>query len=165
MLQIRKTEMAELDRILQVYAQARRFMRANGNPTQWQGGYPYPEVLREDIEAGQLYAAAEEEEIFGVFAFIPGEDPTYGYIEGAWQDDGPYAAIHRVASNGTRKGILAECVAYCARRCPHLRIDTHKDNHVMQNALKKQGFSYCGIIYLETGSPRLAYEWVGQKNM
>lgn len=158
MLQIRKARRAELDRILAVYDQARQFMRSHGNPTQWQGGYPYPDVLEEDIQAGQLYVLTEGDEICGVFAFIPGEDPTYGYIEGAWHSDEPYAAIHRVASTGKCKGILAACVAYCAQRCGHLRIDTHKDNHVMQKALEKQGFSYCGVIYLETGSPRLAYE-------
>lgn len=158
MLQIRKAQPGQLERILAVYDRARQFMRANGNPTQWQGGYPYRDILEEDIAAGQLYVVTEEEEICGVFAFIPGEDPTYGYIEGAWHHNSPYAAIHRVASNGKAKGILAACVAYCAARCAHLRIDTHKDNHVMQSALEKQGFSYCGVIYLETGDPRIAYD-------
>ena len=28
----------------------------------------------------------------------------------------------------------------------------------MQNLLKKNGFSYCGVIYLEDGGKRIAFE-------
>ena len=158
MLQIRKAALSQLPQIQQIYDCARGFMRENGNPTQWQGGYPWADLLEKDIAAGQLYLVMEEAKICGVFAFIPGEDPTYGYIEGAWNSNQPYAAIHRVAGNGKRKGILAACVAYCAERCSYLRIDTHADNHIMQRAIEKQGFRFCGTIYLENGSPRLAYD-------
>jgi len=154
---IRKAKCEDLEQILKIYAQARAFMRAHGNLEQWKGGHPYREVLEGDIEKGQLYVL-EEGEICGVFAFIPGEDPTYGYIEGEWASSEPYAAIHRVASNGKVKGVFEQIVAYCAQRCSHLRIDTHKDNYPMQGAILKQGFTYRGIIYLENGDPRLAYE-------
>ena len=30
----------------------------------------------------------------------------------------------------------------------------------MQGLLARHGFSYCGIIYLKNGSPRLAYQRV-----
>ena len=46
----------------------------------------------------------------------------------------------------------------------NVRVDTHKDNYVMQNMLKKLGYSYCGIIYLENGDPRLAYQKCGGSN-
>lgn len=161
MLQIRKAQLQDLDSILKVYDAARQFMRAHDNPTQWQGGYPYRDILEEDIAIGQLYVVVQSEEICGVFAFIPGIDPTYGYIEGAWHHEGPYAAIHRVASNGTARGVLKACVAYCAQQCAHLRIDTHEDNYVMQQALQKLGFARCGIIYLETGDPRIAFDRKG----
>ena len=42
----------------------------------------------------------------------------------------------------------------------NIRIDTHKDNKIMQGLLARHGFSYCGIIYLKNGSPRLAYQRV-----
>jgi len=158
---IKKPQSQDLDAILEVYAAARKFMRAHDNPTQWKGGYPYREILQEDIAKGQLYMVMQEETICGVFALIPGIDPTYGYIEGAWHCDEPYAAIHRVASSGKVKGVLSACVAFCAKQCPHLRIDTHEDNYVMQRALEKLGFAKCGIIYLETGDPRIAYDRLG----
>lgn len=154
---IRKAKYEDLEKILEIYAQARAFMRAHGNLEQWKGGHPYREVLEQDIEKGQLYVL-EEDGLCAVFAFIPGQDPTYGYIEGDWGSDGPYAAIHRVASNGKSRGVFGKIVEFCAQRCPHLRIDTHRDNYPMQGAILKQGFTYRGVIYLENGDPRLAYE-------
>ena len=154
---IRQAKYEDLEKILEIYAQARAFMRAHGNLEQWKGGHPYREVLERDIEKGQLYVL-DEDGPCAVFAFIPGLDPTYGVIEGAWGSDEPYAAIHRVASSGKSRGVFGKIVSYCAQRCPHLRIDTHKDNYVMQGAIVKQGFAYRGIIHLENGDPRLAYE-------
>ena len=44
-------------------------------------------------------------------------------------------------------------------KCGNLRIDTHGDNIVMQNLLKKLGFNHCGTIYVEEDNyPRLAFE-------
>jgi len=40
----------------------------------------------------------------------------------------------------------------------NIRIDTHKDNRIMQHNIEKHGFTYCGIIYLANGDERLAYQ-------
>ena len=39
-----------------------------------------------------------------------------------------------------------------------IKIDTHKENFVMRGLLEKNGFEYCGIILLEDGAERVAYE-------
>lgn len=157
-MEIRAAVMDELAQILAVYEYARNFMAETGNPNQWGKTNPAEAVVVEHIEKGQLYVLAQDGEIAGVFAFIPGEDPTYDYIEGSWNSDAPYAAIHCVASSGKVKGVFAKVVEYCEKRSRHLRIDTYKDNKIMQRAIEKQGFSYCGVIYLANGSPRLAYD-------
>lgn len=157
---IRPAVMADLPAVLAVYAAARATMRARGNPTQWGSTYPERQLLEQDIQRGQLYVLQEAGAVHGAFAFIPGEDPTYSHIEdGAWLDGSPYAAIHRVAGDGVVRGVFAQCLAYCQARCGHLRIDTHQDNLAMQHLVKKHGFQYCGVIYTDDGSPRLAYEW------
>ncbi len=157
---IRKAKTEDLPEIRRVYDAAKAFMDRSGNPNQWKKGHPPQEVLEDDIEKGQLYVI-DEDGIRAVFAYIPGEDPTYRKIDGDWLRSHPYAAIHRVASDGTLRGVFAACVSYCRAADPtlDLRIDTHEDNHPMQRAITSQGFSYCGIIYLENGSPRLAYQW------
>ena len=154
---IRKAESADLQAILIIYENARRFMAENGNPNQWGKSEPPQHILERDIALGQLYVVVREGKIRGVFAFIPGVDPTYGYIDGAWRSEEPYAAIHRVASDGSG-GILAEAVAFGWEQIPHLRIDTHEDNWVMQRSIERAGFHKCGVIYLDNGSPRIAYE-------
>ena len=117
----------------------------------------------DDISQGNLYvledAVADEAIIHAVFAFIEGEDPVYLKIEqGSWMVDTEYAAVHRVASDGTVRNVLEKIMDYCKAQIPHLRIDTHEDNKVMQHVLEKYGFVRCGIVYVSDGSPRIAYE-------
>ncbi len=56
------------------------------------------------------------------------------------------------------KGVFRECLAYCMSRISNIRIDTHRDNAIMRHLLEKHGFQECGIIYVEDGSPRIAYQ-------
>lgn len=157
--EIRKANRMELTAIEAIYANARRFMAENGNPDQWGKTDPPREVLEEDIRQGKLYVLEHQGSIHGVFYFALGEDPAYWVIEdGAWAQDTPYGTIHRIASDGSG-GILAAAVAFGRERISHLRMDTHRDNRIMQRALEKQGFQYRGIIHVANGSERLAYEW------
>ncbi|MDO5109274.1 MAG: N-acetyltransferase, partial [Erysipelotrichaceae bacterium] len=67
-------------------------------------------------------------------------------------------------SAGTVKGAGSFCIRWALGQCGHLRMDTHGDNYVMQNMLKKLGFTYCGIIYVEQDNdPRLAFEIIEDK--
>ncbi|MDO5296769.1 MAG: hypothetical protein Q4F00_09075 [bacterium] len=67
--------------------------------------------------------------------------------------------MHRLAGDGSEKGIGTFCLNWAWAQCGHLRIDTHGDNAAMQSLVKKLGFVYCGIIYVEQDNdPRLAYE-------
>ncbi len=156
---IRLAELSDLPRLMQVYAAARACMAKTGNPHQWAGGHPSLELLTSDIPKRQLYVVEEGGEVHGAFAFILGADPTYSRIDGGrWLSDAPYGTIHRIASDGTGHGMFTDVLAFCRGIRPHVRIDTHRDNRVMQHVVTKHGFRYCGVIYLENGDPRLAYE-------
>ena len=157
-MEIRRATLKELDRMLEIYDYARAFMRSTGNPTQWSGGYPSRELLLADIEAGVSFVAEEEGVIHGTFMFYNGKDGIYDVIEdGAWLNDEPYAVIHRIAGDGQIKGLLSMAVEYGSQFSDNLRMDTHRDNRVMQHTLEKNGFVRCGIIHLENGDPRIAY--------
>lgn len=150
---------ADLPRILEIYDIAKAYMRANGNPNQWNGAYPDPETLRTDIEKQRLYVYKKDGRIHGVFMLLLEEEPTYAYIEdGSWREETPYGTIHRLAGDGEVKGLFAKCVAFCEKKVPYLRADTHFDNHTMQHLLEKNGFERRGIIYLKNGDPRIAYQ-------
>lgn len=161
---VRRATLADLGEILNIYETARSFMRENGNPTQWQGGYPYPDVIEDDIARGQLYVIDEDGELYGVFAFIRHPDPDYARIDGAWLNSLPYAAIHRVASAGKRGGIMRVCVEYCLTQVNNLKIDTHEDNIPMQKSLERLGFSRCGKVHIERAGERIAYQLFKGKN-
>ncbi len=157
---IRKATIADHGRIMEIYDIARSFMRAMGNMTQWVNGYPQAELVTRDITDGNLYVVCANDRVCAVFGIYPGDDPTYAYIDGEWGSDSPYAAIHRVASDGTEKGVFRQAFEYASERFDHLRIDTHADNLTMQKAVEKCGFIHRGTIYLADGAPRMAYEWV-----
>lgn len=150
---------ADLPRILEIYDIAKAYMRASGNPNQWNGAYPDPETLRTDIEKQRLYVYKKNGTIHGVFMLLLEEEPTYAYIEdGSWRPETPYGTIHRLAGDGEVKGLFAKCVAFCESKVKYLRADTHFDNHTMQHLLEKNGFERRGIIYLKNGDPRIAYQ-------
>lgn len=156
--QVRAAAKEDLPRILEIYAIARSFMVQTGNPNQWKNNHPPRAQLEADILRRDLFVLENDTGIHGVFYFWIGEDPTYGVIDGGkWRSNSSYGTIHRIAGDGSG-GILSSAVAFGKKQIKHLRIDTHEDNKVMQNAVAKQGFQRCGIIYLENGDPRIAYD-------
>jgi len=149
---------SDLARIEEIYAYARNFMAEHGNPTQWGTTYPAHEVLVQDILLQKLYVVKDETQIHGVFYFAVEDDATYHEIfDGDWHSEDAYGVIHRIAGDGSG-GILAAAVEFCSQRISYLRIDTHADNTVMQRAVAKLGYEYCGIIYVDDGTPRFAFD-------
>ena len=140
-------------------------MRADGNLTQWAApGFPDDTLLLRDIARGggfvieSVIPSEAKESLVAYFALLPSPEPTYDYIDGAWLTDAPYGVIHRMASYPDVHGIFTAVLDFAAARYAHLRIDTHRDNHIMQHLIEKHNFTYCGIIWLEDGTERLAYE-------
>ena len=157
--QVRQAEQEDLPRILSLYDSARSFMRARGNGGQWGSTNPPPEKILGDLERNELYVLFDDRGIHGVFMFSLRGEPTYGEIAGAWHSDRPYGVIHRVAGDGSG-GIFRAAAADGAGFTDHLRVDTHEKNLPMQKAILREGFSLCGVIRLENGSERLAYDRV-----
>ena len=163
MLTIRPAALDDIPAILPVLEAAKGIMRASGNLHQWVDGYPSEEVIRNDIDKQYGYVVVSDCAVAGYFAFIPSPEPTYAAIyDGAWLDDTlPYHVVHRIASLPQVHGVLRRILDFCFSVDPNIRIDTHRDNHIMQHGLLKYGFQYCGIIYLASGDERLAYQRIG----
>ncbi|MDR0395133.1 MAG: GNAT family N-acetyltransferase [Tannerella sp.] len=157
-IEIARTE--DIDDIMDVFEAAKRFMRQTGNIKQWVDGYPHRELILDNIRAQDFYVCLSDDgQMAGVFYFKMEEDKTYAHIyDGEWLNDEPYGVVHRIASNGTRKGIAAFCLQWCLEQCGNVRVDTHRDNRVMQAVLRKNGYRRCGIIYIADGTERIAFQ-------
>lgn len=161
---IRKATEKDFPKMMKIYAFARDFMKKHGNPNQWgPTNWPPEELIHNDIKNGNSYVCINDTgEVIGTFFFIQGKDiePTYRkIIDGEWIDNSAYGVVHRLAADGSEKGIGQFCLDWAFEQCGHLRIDTHGDNIVMQNIAKKLNFIHCGTIYVEEDNyPRLAYE-------
>ena len=167
MSRIRESKLTDITDILQVMEAAKKIMRSSGNMHQWNNGYPSEAVILSDMEKHGGFVIEEVDgenqstgRIAGYFAFLPSPEPTYSKIyDGEWQDDiQPYHVIHRISSYPEVHGIFNDIMDFCFSRDTNIRIDTHKDNRIMQHNIEKHGFTYCGIIYLANGDERLAYQ-------
>lgn len=148
------------DEIMRIFDCARAFMRSYGNAGQWINGYPSAEVIAADVDGGNFYLVMDGSRIVACFCFRPSPEPNYSLIvNGSWPDDRPYHVIHRLASDGSVKGIGRFVFNWCMDRCDSIRVDTHADNIVMHRLLASLGYSVCGTIYVEDGSERTAYSW------
>lgn len=165
---IRKATMDDLNALTALFDEARRTIAMLGID-QWQNGYPSTSVLLVDIDREDSFVIEIDGEICATFVLVDDGEPTYDRIyEGRWLTDNNmhrYLAIHRVAISLSKRGsglstvILDYAAHYAEKRgLTSLRIDTHEGNVVMRRMLTKHGFSYCGIIHLETGALRVAYE-------
>lgn len=155
---VRHTRVSDLDTIMGIFHHAKQRMRESGNNTQWANGYPNAEMVFKDIEDGNSYLIESDKGITGVFTFIIGNEPNYAVIDGAWPDNKPYGTIHRFASAPGAKGVADIVLDFCKRAGVNIRIDTHADNGPMLGWIAKRDFKYCGIIHVEDGSPRKAFQ-------
>ncbi len=168
MLQTKRARIEDIETIMSIIDAARNIMQQNGNTQQWVKGYPAIETIKKDIanENGLVIVDANDV-IVAYYAFIRNKlDPTYLTIkDGHWLDSDTdefgmctYSVIHRIASLPNAHGIFDEIMRHCSIFTNNIRIDTHRDNHIMQHILEKHGFVYCGIIFTERGDERLAYQ-------
>ena len=125
---IRHSKEEDLPRMMEIYAYARDFMAEHGNPNQWgPTNWPPEDLIRADIAAGNSYVCVCKDRVAGAFFFQQGRDiePTYRTIEdGGWLDDGPYGVVHRLAGDGSVKGIGSACLEWAFGQCGHLRIES-----------------------------------------
>lgn len=157
---IREAKPADIADIMLVMEAAKGIMRASGNMRQWADGYPSEDAITADMEKKGGFVIEDANKVVGYFAFLASPEPTYAQIyEGQWVDDvQSYHVVHRIASYPDVHGIFSAIMDFCFSRDTNIRIDTHRDNKIMQHNLQKHNFTYCGIIYLLSGDERLAYQ-------
>jgi ribosomal protein S18 acetylase RimI-like enzyme len=164
-MEFRKTDKTDINEIMGIIQQAQAYFKANGID-QWQNNYPNAETIGNDVSNGNSYVLLKDNQVVATAAIIFDKDITYDNIyEGQWLSDNQYVVIHRIAVSNSYKGlglgneIIKKVEQLCANNgVRSIRIDTHGQNLSMQRLLKKNDFQHCGIIYLQDGNKRIAFE-------
>ena len=164
-MKFRKTTIEDINNVMKIINEAKEYFRKN-RIDQWQNGCPNSDTIYDDIKNNSSYVLESGNKILATAMVSLEEDKTYKNIyNGDWLNSGDYAVIHRIAvsekakGNGIASDIIKEVENLCKEnRVNSIKIDTHKDNISMQKLLEKNDFKYCGIIYLEDGSERIAFE-------
>ncbi|MBP2058401.1 ribosomal protein S18 acetylase RimI-like enzyme [Lactobacillus colini] len=164
----RKAKATDIDDIVEIINQAKQFLKASGS-SQWQGDYPAGADLEQDINSGVGLVLVVDGKVAGYAAVIEGIEDTYLKIDGAWSDDKhTYATIHRLAISDRYRGMhlmdnfISNIITLeLSRNVYNFRVDTSKNNKIVQHIFEKHNFIKRGIIYV-TEDPidnsRLAYE-------
>lgn len=164
-MKLRKALPFDITPIMEIIKDAQLYLKELGID-QWQNHYPTEETILTDIRHGHGYVLINEGNIIATVAISFDGEKTYEHIyEGAWLSNRDYAVIHRlaVAHVNKGKGVSNEILKITEEMCigrgiSSIKIDTHEHNRGMQHILKKNGYTYCGLIYVEDGTKRIAFE-------
>lgn len=164
-MEFRKSSQSDVNSIMHIIAQAQSYFKNQGID-QWQNNYPNAETIKNDIANNESYVLLKDNNIVATAAVSFAGESTYNSIyEGVWLSNKDFAVIHRIAVDNTCKGLglSSQIIKHVEQLCLNngvnsIKIDTHQENIPMQNLLKKNNFKYCGVIYLEDGSKRIAFE-------
>lgn len=165
MMNFRKSTNDDIDSIMRIIKQAQDYFKEN-NIDQWQNNYPNVETIENDIAEDDSYVLLKDNKVCATSVISFKGERNYDKIyEGKWLSDESYAVIHRIAVDNTIKGcgLSGEIIKRAEELCREnninsIRVDTHEENISMQKALKKNGFEYCGVIFLADGAKRIAFE-------
>ena len=115
--------------------------------------------MEASILQSQLHVLEDMGQVVGMITIVPGPEASYASIDGAWLNQEPYFAFHRVCVKDSLKGrglaarLFSEAEQYVLQSgIRNIRIDTHPDNQAMQRALAKSGYIRCGTLILTEGS-------------
>lgn len=164
-MDLEKAKTQDIPSILEIVEEAKEYFRSQGI-NQWQDGYPNAASIAADIQNGYGFLLREKGDAVAYASISFDGEPTYTVIEeGQWRSEEKYAVIHRVCVKNRYKGqgvascFLEKAKELCREKHIHwIRMDTHKENQSMQKFLRKNGFELQGIIYLQNGDPRLAFD-------
>ncbi|MBS5968355.1 MAG: GNAT family N-acetyltransferase [Clostridium perfringens] len=166
-MEFRQAKISDLDQIVEIIELSKKYLKET-KVDQWQDGYPAKEDLRRDIESRNSYVLTNKDEIVATTVISLDGESTYNSIfNGEWITNEDYIVMHRVAVHDKYKGkgifkeLIKEAESLALNKgISSIKIDTHRDNISMQRAVVKNDFKKCGIIYLEDGSERIAFEKV-----
>ncbi|MDY2799901.1 MAG: GNAT family N-acetyltransferase [Fusobacterium mortiferum] len=168
-MNFREAKKEDIESILEVISHAKEYMKRN-NSTQWNENYPNKETIINDIEKNIGYVLIVENLIRGYIVVDFSDDEVYKNIKGKWKTFGNYASIHRCAIHKELRGQgygselfkFAEKLAL-SKNIRSVRVDTAPENETMKHLFNKNGYEYCGIVFID--GEKIAYEKLLTSNL
>jgi RimJ/RimL family protein N-acetyltransferase len=156
-MHIEKAQLKDYERIVEILKDGRNQLAEKGID-QWQGDYPNPQHVKEDVENGFAYLVhSDDDETVGTFTILPSPDHAYDNLDGEWlMETEDYLTIHRVAIHSDHAGqgyaskLFQEVINYINNNrtdIKSIRIDTHEDNKAMQHLITKSDFTRVGTLH------------------
>lgn len=141
----------EADELLAFYQHVADHMEEKGLQHWHWGRYPSEELIREDIEKGDLYYLREDELLAAAVVFMVGQEPEYDTL--TWSRGVKPGIFHRLAVHPSLQGagiggiVLDDVMQYLRRAgCDCVRCDTSEKNHNAIRLYEKMGFRPCGMM-------------------
>ena len=118
-MKIRQATMNDYNQIMAILKDGANQLAERG-VDQWQGDYPSPDQIKDDIEKGFAYLAVSTDgETVGAISIVEAPDHSYDNLKGKWLlNTDKYVVIHRVAihskhaGNGYATKLLTEVIDY-----------------------------------------------------
>jgi GNAT superfamily N-acetyltransferase len=161
----RKAQIEDLNPVWEILQQAIQRRKADGS-SQWQDGYPNPQIIEKDIEKGVGFVLTDNDKVIGYSAVMINDEPAYEDIKGKWLTNEDFVVVHRMAISADYlgKGLSAQIMTYIEQyalslNIKSIKVDTNFDNPAMLRIFEKMGYVYCGEVYFR-GSARKAFEKV-----
>ena len=99
----RLAQKTDIDRLVSMAESAKAYFRENGID-QWQKGEPNAACMLDAIGRQEIYVLEEDGEVMAMITIVSGPEPSYAAIDGAWLNEEPYCAFHRVCVDSEKKG-------------------------------------------------------------
>ena len=169
--QFRKATFQDAPEIWELLQYAIQKRKLEGS-TQWQDGYPNPDIIARDVKKGQGFVLQDtlSNKIAGYCAIGINDEPAYDDLEGTWLTTGNFVVFHRAAiaedyiGQGYAKVLFRSIENYALKNDIYsVKADTNFDNKPMLHLFGKFGYKYCGEVSFR-GTPRRAYEKVLNKD-
>lgn len=165
---LRRAQVQDLDAIMQIIDDAKKFMKKSGSP-QWQDGHPNREMFAKDIAMQTNWVLINDNDVAGTATLQLTPEPSYQVIShGQWaRPNEPYATIHRVAINSKYRGQHMSGFLFSnlltvgqMQGIKNFRLDTHQQNLPMQHLAESFNFRKRGTITVDDklDPRRIAYE-------
>lgn len=154
---LRRATPEDTTAIKKIFSEARTFMAGYGNP-QWDGGYPYDDVIEQKLAADEFRILQCDGDIAAVYS-VCGCESEYDDIDGEWLTEGNnYIAVHTLAVSAAHRGQGYARATFKEAEEEALRLgkrsirgDTHISNAPMRSLVASCGFKECGALKVRQG--------------